>query len=104
MLLSPVAVEAIVLIKYSIKMVNCELFCHTLLRHQYVTVAHFLTHSVDLTFRPKSGFKKKCRARYFGPGSGFKMKSVDNSDLQYIHIYFIHACLRNNYFICLFLF
>jgi len=28
-----------------------------LLRHQYSAVAHILTHSVNLTFGPKSGFK-----------------------------------------------
>jgi len=35
----------------------------TLLRHQYPTVAHILTHSVNLTFSPKSGFKNKCRVQ-----------------------------------------
>jgi len=35
----------------------------TFLRHQYPAVAHILTHSVNLAFGPKSGFKNKCRAR-----------------------------------------
>jgi len=30
----------------------------------YSSVAHILTPSVNLAFRPKSGFKKKCRARF----------------------------------------
>jgi len=29
----------------------------------YSAVAHIVTPSVNLTFRPKSGFKNKCRAR-----------------------------------------
>jgi len=29
----------------------------------YPAVAHILTSSVNLAFRPKSGFKNKCRAR-----------------------------------------
>jgi len=32
-------------------------------RQQYPAVAHHLTHSVNLAFRPKSSFKNKCRAR-----------------------------------------
>jgi len=40
----------------------------------YSSVAHILTPSVNLAFRPKSGFKKKCRAPAgFGLGSGFKL-------------------------------
>jgi len=35
----------------------------TLLRYQYLAVAHILTQSVNLAFGPKSGFKNKCRAR-----------------------------------------
>ena len=35
----------------------------TLLHHQYPAIAHILTHSVNLPFGPKSGFKNKCRAR-----------------------------------------
>jgi len=48
----------------------------------YSAVAHILTPSVNLTFRPKSGFKNKCRTCAgfgLGPGSGFKMRLFYNS-------------------------
>jgi len=48
--------ERIELIKWPIKMIN-NLFMFTLLRSQYPAVAHILTHSVNLSFGPKSGFK-----------------------------------------------
>ena len=35
----------------------------TLLRHQCPAVAYIWTHSVNLAFGPKSGFKSVCRAR-----------------------------------------
>jgi len=35
----------------------------SLLRHQKPVVGHVLAHSVNLTFRPKSGLKNKYRAR-----------------------------------------
>jgi len=41
----------------------------------YSAVAHVLTLSVNLTLRPKSGFKNK----YLGLGSGFKMRPFYNS-------------------------
>ena len=46
-------------------MINCVnyLVMFTLLRHQYAAVARILDHSVNLTFRPKSGFKTECRDR-----------------------------------------
>jgi len=45
-------------------MVNCELFSHvTLLCHRFPEKAHILTHLVNLSFGPKSGFKNKYRAR-----------------------------------------
>jgi len=36
-----------------------------LLRNQYPAVAHILTHSIDLAFGPKSGFKNICWDRAF---------------------------------------
>jgi len=36
----------------------------------YSAVAHILTPSVNLVFRPKSGFKNKCRAR-----AGFRLQN-----------------------------
>jgi len=39
----------------------------SLLRHHYTTVAHILTHSVNLSFGPKSGFKIICQV---AAGSG----------------------------------
>jgi len=47
----------------------------------YSTVAHILTPSVNLAFRPKSGIKNKCRACNLGlgPSSGFKMRPFYNS-------------------------
>ena len=46
----------------------------------YSAVVHTLTTSVNLAFRPKSGFKNKCRAwPGFEPGSGFKMRPACNS-------------------------
>jgi len=41
--------------------------------------AHILTHSVNLAFGPKSGFKNKCRARACDLRSGFIMKPTYNS-------------------------
>jgi len=35
----------------------------TLTRHQYPAVAQILTHSVNLAFGPKAGFKYRRRAR-----------------------------------------
>jgi len=48
----------------------------------YDAIAHILTPSVNLAFKPKAGFKNKCRARAgfgLGPDSGFKMRSFCNS-------------------------
>ena len=46
----------------------------------YSAVAHILTASVNVAYRPKLGFKNKCRARAgFGAGSGFKMRPFSNS-------------------------
>jgi len=48
----------------------------------YTAVAHISTPSVNLAFRPKSGFNYKCQARAefgLGPGSGFKMRPFYNS-------------------------
>jgi len=46
----------------------------------YYAVAHIFTHSVNLAFRSKSGFKNKCRAlAEFGPGPGFTMRPFYNS-------------------------
>ena len=42
----------------------------------YSTVAHILRPSVNLVFKPKSGFKNKCRVK---PGSGLKMRPFYNS-------------------------
>jgi len=43
---------------------DCELFTlFTLLRHQYLAVAHIVTRLENLGFGPKSGFKNKCWAR-----------------------------------------
>jgi len=48
-------------------MINCELFSHVYFATPPTpAVAHILTHSVNLIFGPKSGFKNKCRA-----GAGF---------------------------------
>jgi len=44
----------------------------------YSAVAHILPPSVNLAFRPKSGFKNKCRLEP-GSGSGFKMRPFHNS-------------------------
>ena len=52
------------------------------LRHQYPAVAHIVTHSVNLAFRPNSGIKTmsgQVRACGFGPGSAFEMSLVYNS-------------------------
>jgi len=63
--LSPVTVEAIQLIKTSIKLLpvvaNCVVNV-SLLRHKYPAVAHILTSSVKLALRSISGFKNKCWA------------------------------------------
>ena len=48
----------------------------------YSAVAHLLTPSVNLAFKPNSRFKSKCRARAgfgLGRGSGFKMRSFYSS-------------------------
>jgi len=46
----------------------------------YSTVAHILTPSVNLAFRPNSGFKTNFRdPAVFGLGSGFKMRPFCNS-------------------------
>jgi len=37
---------------------------------RYFTVAHISTPSVNLAFRPKSGFKNECRAR-----AGFRLQN-----------------------------
>jgi len=68
-LLLPVTVEAIEKLKSSIKLINYDLLVmFTLLRHQYPAVAHILTHSVNLAFGLKSGFKNKCQDR-----AGFRL-------------------------------
>lgn len=58
----------------------------TLLRHQYRAVAYILTHSVNLAFGPKSGFKNKCRAEFGLVILGFKIRpiysSVSNTEYQ----------------------
>ena len=61
-------------------MVNCELFSHvTLLCHRFPEKAHILTHLVNLSFGPKSGFKNKYRARACVILlSGFNMKPIYN--------------------------
>jgi len=43
----------------------------------YSIVAHILTPSVNLAFRPKSGFKNKCRAR-----AGFGLVISDSGRVQ----------------------
>jgi len=79
--LSPVTVEAIELNESSKKwlIVNYVVML-TSLRHRYPAVAQILTHSVNLGFGPKSGFKNRCWVRAcdfeLGPGSGFEMKLV----------------------------
>jgi len=85
--LSPVTVEAIELVKSSLKKVDCELFGHV----RFVTspISHscaYLDLSVNLAFRSRLGFKNKCRARAgFGLAvSGFKMKPVYNSNVKSI--------------------
>jgi len=52
----------------------------------YSAVAHILTPSVNLAFRPKLDFKNKCRSSRvrandfeLGPRSGFKMRPFYNS-------------------------
>jgi len=41
--------------------------------------AHILSHSVNLTLEPKSGFKNKCRTWIVILRSGFNIKLVYNS-------------------------
>ena len=43
----------------------------------YFAVAHILTPSVNLAFRPKSGFKNKCRAR-----AGFELVTSGSNRVQ----------------------
>jgi len=43
----------------------------------YSAVAHILTPSVNLAFRPKSGFKNKCRAR-----AGFELVTSGSDWVQ----------------------
>jgi len=62
---------------------NFELFSRvTLLCHQSRAEAHILTHWVNLTFEPKSGFKNKCRVglRLVILRSGFSrgIESIEN--------------------------
>jgi len=44
----------------------------------FTVVAHILTHSANWAFRPKSGFKNKCRAR---AGAGFRLQNEAFSQL-----------------------
>jgi len=53
------------------------------------TIAHILTHSVNLAFGSKSGFENKCQVRAcdfgLGPSSSFKMRPVYNSTSPNMH-------------------
>jgi len=63
----------------------------------YSAVAHILTSSVNLAFRPKSGFKNKCRApTVFGLGSNLKELEKKNNPKFLIFIVFLHS----NWFRC----
>jgi len=71
-MLRSVTVEAMVLIKCSINMINCGLISHVYFATppMPVIVTHILTHSVNLDFWTKSGFKNKCQAR-----AGFRLQN-----------------------------
>jgi len=70
----------------------------TLLRRQYPAVARVLTHSVNLVFGPKSGFKNKCQPR---PGFGvenepcvelcFTMEFETNGCMSFLDV-FVERC------------
>jgi len=65
--LPPVTVEAIELIKYSVKMINCELFIHAYFATAPIPCSWAYLDSLvklaNLAFGPKLGFGNKCRAR-----------------------------------------
>jgi len=70
-------------------MINCEysLVMFTLLRYRSPAVAHILTHSVNLSFGPKSDFKHKCQVR----ASGFGFRLQIEAPLQLwvaVHLHF----------------
>jgi len=73
-LLSPVIIEAIELIQSSIKMIILNyLVIFALQRHQYHEAAHIMSHSVNVAFRLRSGFKNKCPDG-FGLQSGVRLQ------------------------------
>ena len=65
----------------------------TLLRHQCPAVAYIWTHSVNLVFRPKSGFKRICRARAgFGFQNGARLQlcftTKLTSQMNFVDVFF----------------